>query len=130
VLNLRVPCELVVRYVLPAFRSLVAEELVKNYGFSQVVAAEKLGTTQATVSHYIHLKRGKRIRQLESIPFVQFTSSEVARGIATGEFSTIDAMLMFCKLCSVLREKGVIHNSACAREKNNVYISEDSEEFK
>jgi len=91
---------------------LVAEELIKNYGFSQAAAAEKLGTTQATISHYIHLKRGKRIRQLESIPFVQSTASEIARNIATGEFSTADAMLMFCKLCRVLREKGVIHNSA------------------
>jgi predicted transcriptional regulator len=99
-----------VRYALPAFRSLVAKELIKNYGFSQVAVAEKLGTTQAAISHYIHLKRGKRIRQLESIPFVQSTVKEVARSVATEEFSAIDVTQTFCKLCTALKRNGIIHN--------------------
>jgi len=106
---LRPPCELVVRYVLPAFRSLVARELIEKYDFSQVAAAEKLGTTQATISHYLYSKRGdKRIRQLESVSLVQSTASEMAQGIAKGNVSAIDAMLTFCKLCNALRNQNVI----------------------
>jgi len=106
---LRPPCELVVRYVLPAFRSLVARELIEKYDFSQVAAAEKLGTTQAAISHYLYSKRGdKRIRQLESVSLVQSTANEVAQGIAKGKVSAIDAMLTFCKLCVALRNQNII----------------------
>jgi len=106
---LRPPCELVVRYVLPAFRSLVAKELIEKYDFSQVAAAEKLGTTQATISHYLYSKRGdKRIRQLESVSLVQSTASEMAQGIAKGKVSATDAMLTFCRLCMALRNQNVI----------------------
>lgn len=106
---MRPPCELIVRYILPAFRSLVAKELVSKYNFSQIAAAEKLGTTQATISYYLYSKRGdKRIRQLESIHSIQSTASEIAYGIATKKLSSLDPMLTFCKLCKVLRNRDVV----------------------
>lgn len=97
-------------YVLPAFRSLVARELVEKHGFSQVATAKKLETTQAAVSHYLHLKRGeKRMKELQSIPIVQSTASEIAQGIATEKFSIIDTTLAFCRLCDALRKQGILH---------------------
>lgn len=108
-MELRPPCELVVRYVLPAFRSLVAKELIEKYHFSQTTVAEKLGTTQAAISYYVYSKRGdKRIKQLESIPSVQSAASEVAQGIAAEKLSVIEAMLKLCDLCVVLRTRDVI----------------------
>jgi predicted transcriptional regulator len=99
----------VVRYVLPAFRSIVAKELVEKYDFSQVAAAEKLGTTQAAVSHYLYSKRGdKRMRQLESVALVQSTASEMAQSIAKGKVSAADTMTTFCKLCIALRNQNVV----------------------
>lgn len=106
---MRPPCELVVRYVLPAFRSLVAKELIEKYHFSQTTVAEKLGTTQAAISYYVYSKRGdKRIKQLESIPSVQSAAIEVAQGIAAKKLSIIDAMLKLCDLCAALRKEEVI----------------------
>lgn len=106
---MRPPCELVVRLVLPAFRSLVAKMLIEKYHFSQVAAAEKLGTTQAAVSHYLYSKRGdKRMKQLEVLPSVQSIADEVAFGIATDRFSPFDAMLKFCELCKNLRTKDLV----------------------
>lgn len=108
-MELRPPCELVVRYVLPAFRSLVAKELIEKYNFSQVAAAEKLGTTQAAVSYYVYSKRGdKRIKQLKSIALVQSIADETAQGMANGKISAADAMLQFCKLCTVLRTQRIV----------------------
>lgn len=108
-IKLRPPCELVVRYVLPAFRSLVAKELIEKYDFSQVAVAEKLGMTQAAISYYLYSKRGdKRIRQLETVTLVQSTASEVAQGIVNKKISAIDAMLIFCKLCVALRTQDII----------------------
>lgn len=108
---MRPPCELVVRYVLPTFRSLVAKELIEKHRFSQVDAAKKLGTTQAAISHYLYSKRGdKKMRQLGTVPQVQFVASEVAQGIANGGFSVMDAMLKFCGLCTALRDQEIICN--------------------
>lgn len=120
-MDLRPPCELVVRYVLPAFRSLVAKELVEKYSFSQVAAAEKLGTTQAAVSYYLDSKRGeKRIKQLESITVVQSVASETAKGIANGKTSSTDAMMQFCKLCIILRTEDIV----CELHKDSISLPE------
>lgn len=106
---MRPPCELVVRYVLPAFRSLVAKELVSRYHFSQKTAAEKLGTTQASVSYYLYSKRGsKRMKELESVASIKSVVGEVANGIATEKLAPMDSLLMFCQLCTALRNRDVI----------------------
>jgi hypothetical protein len=87
----------------------VAKELIEKYDFSQVAAAEKLGTTQAAISYYLYSKRGdKRIRQLESVSLVQSAASETAQGIAEGKVSATDTMTTFCKLCIALRNQNVI----------------------
>ena len=102
------PCELVARYLLPIFRSLVAKELVEKYDFTQMDAAEKLGTTQAAISQYIHSKRGYKGAELfeDIIPVIQDVAYETARDIATGKIDSDVVMLNFCKLCMSLREKG------------------------
>jgi len=102
---MRPPCELVVRYVLPAFRSLVARELAENHHLSQMVVAERLGITQAAVSYYLDSKRGARTtKQLESVPSIR----KVAEGIATQRFSFTNAMSKFCELCIALRKSSFI----------------------
>jgi len=95
--------------VLPAFRSLVARELIEKYGFSQLAAAEKLGTTQAAISYYLDSKRGdKRIEKLGMVPSVKSAANEVAEGVANEKFSVIDAMVIFCRLCMALRKRDII----------------------
>ncbi len=107
--NMRPPCETVVRLVLPAFRSLVAKELVEEYGFSQVDAAKELGTTQAAVSQYLGSKRGvKQLKQIESSPSIKLVVSRVASGIAKSELATIDTIGIFCDLCEALRKREVV----------------------
>ena len=106
---MRPPCEPVVRYVLPAFRSLVARELVEKYSFSQITAARTLGTTQAAISHYLYSRRGnKRMKQLEAIPSVKSAANEIAREIAEKKLSATDTMSKFCMLCAVLRNRNLI----------------------
>ena len=101
---MRPPCELVVREILPAFRSLVAKELIEQHNFSQMEAAEMLGTTQATVSYYLHAKRGSRGTEvLESNAQVQSIVMEFADRIANNRSSLQDTTLEFCKLCKALK---------------------------
>ncbi len=99
------PCEVVGRYVLPIFRSLVAKELIEKYNFTQIEAAEKLGTTQAAISQYIHSKRGyKGLAHFEEIlPTIKAAASEIAKGIATGKMNTDEVVLSLCRLCTSLQ---------------------------
>ena len=106
---MRPPCEVIVRSVLPAFRSLIARNLVENYNFSQVAAAEKLGTTQASISHYLYSKRGeKMLKKLGDSPKIQEIVNDITEGIASDNIGPIDAMLNFCKLCEALKSGNLI----------------------
>ena len=106
---MRPPCEIVVRYVLPAFRSMVAKELIEKYGFTQVAAAKKLGTTQAAISYYLDAKRGgKRLKQLESNPAIQAAITSIAEGIASDKMKPEESLAEFCNLCNDLRRQDVI----------------------
>ena len=100
-------CEVVARYLLPIFRSMVAKELIEKYKFTQVSVAKKLGTTQAAISQYIHSKRGyKGTEQFADIlPEIQSLANETAKTIATGKTDTEDIVRKFCELCTILRKK-------------------------
>ncbi len=106
---MRPPCEIVVRYILPAFRSMVAKELIEKHGFTQVAAAKKLGTTQAAISYYLDAKRGgKRLKQLSQNPTIQEAIISTAEGIASDKMKAEEAMTQFCDLCNDLRRQDVI----------------------
>ena len=74
-----------------------------------MAAAKKLGTTQASISHYLYSKRGeKMVKQLESSSAIRAIVAEIAAGIAAEKLSPFDAMLQFCKLCEALRSGDMI----------------------
>jgi len=102
---LRPPCEEIVQQLLPAFRSLVAKELIETHKFSQVEAAKRLGTTQAAISQYLGSKRGFRdSTKLRSTPRVRMAASQVAKDLAENKLTKFDVVTSFCKLCATLRD--------------------------
>ncbi len=106
---LRPPCEEIVQQLLPAFRSLVAKELIERHKFSQVEAAKRLGTTQAAISQYLGSKRGFRgPDKLRSTLEVKKAASQVAKELAENKLTRLDVVTSFCKLCVALRDdKGI-----------------------
>jgi len=102
---LRPPCEEIVQQLLPAFRSLVAKELIERHKFSQVEAAKRLGTTQAAISQYLGSKRGFRDpSKIRSTPKVRTAASRVAKELADNKLTKFDVIMSFCKLCVALRD--------------------------
>ncbi|MCX8171923.1 MAG: helix-turn-helix domain-containing protein [Candidatus Bathyarchaeota archaeon] len=101
------PCESIGRRLVPIFRACIARELIEKYGFTQVEAAKKLGTTQAAISQYLRLKRGTGdLGQLEEIlPIIQSAAGEVASKIASGEIDLDGIALKFCELCLSIQRK-------------------------
>lgn len=102
---MRPPCEEIVQQLLPAFRSLVAKELIERHKFSQVEAAKRLGTTQAAISQYIGSKRGFRDpAKIRSTSKVKSAASQFAKELAENRLTKFDVIMSFCKLCVALRD--------------------------
>jgi predicted transcriptional regulator len=99
-------CEAFARHVLPLYRSFVAKELVKKYGFTQVEAAKKLGATQAAISQYVTSKRGiKPIHNYDEIaPQLQATAAKVAKRLSKRKMSPEEFSASLCDLCTRLRK--------------------------
>jgi hypothetical protein len=108
---LKYPCEKVTKYFLPAYRSLIAKALIENYGFTQVEAANKLGTTQAAISHYISSKRGEKyVKELQNNPKVRSTINKVVKELALKTTSPEEVMPKLCDLCLSIRDTEIICN--------------------
>lgn len=106
---MRPPCEIVVRYMLPALRSLIAKELIQKHGFSQVNAAKKLGITQAAISYYLYSKRGKKyLKSIESVDKMKATIEKFADDIAGEGLSNVEIISRFCEICSQLRTRHLV----------------------
>jgi len=80
-------CEIIGKYVLPIYRSLLAKELVQKYHLSQTETAKKLGTTQAAISQYLSSKRAyKGMQQVEEfMPKLQLMAQDTAKKLANKE---------------------------------------------
>lgn len=100
-INMDPQCEIIGKYVLPVFRSMLAKELVQKYNFSQTEAAKKLGTTQAAVSQYLSAKRAyKGIEHIEQyLPKIQEMAVETAQKLVNKGMGPHDVTFDFCKLC-------------------------------
>jgi predicted transcriptional regulator len=101
-------CEIIGKYVLPIFRSMLAKELVQKYNLSQTETAKKLGTTQAAVSQYLSSKRAyKGIEHVEEfMPQIQEMAQETAKKLINKEISAADVTPSFCHLCATFCTKG------------------------
>lgn len=105
-MDLKPPCEISVRYVLPAVRFLLAKKLIEGYGFTQSHAARVLGVTQAAISHYVNVKRGgKWVDKLTGIEEVNDFVERYAKKLASGEAYSEDLDFALCDLCRTIRRK-------------------------
>jgi len=95
-------CEIIGKYVLPIFRSMLAKELVQKHHLSQTEAAKKLGTTQAAVSQYLSSKRAyKGMERVEEfLPKIHAMAEETAQKLMNKEIAAKDITVDFCRLCS------------------------------
>ncbi len=89
---------------------MVAKELCEKYGMKQEEAARRLGITQAAISYYLSGIRGgttrRRLALLKEDPKVKEMVREIASSIAGGKASTLDAIGLICKTCTLLKLSG------------------------
>lgn len=101
-------CEVMVLEVLPGIRAIVARKLVEKHGFSQKIAAERLGTTQPAISQYKRELRGHRIKMFKNNPRVLEMIDSLTKRTASGELSQDQITLEFCGICKFMRSSGMV----------------------
>jgi hypothetical protein len=103
---MKLPCEIIVREILPAIKAIVAKELIEHYGLSQLEVASRLGITQASVSHYLTGKRGQT--RLREVTKLKETGKKIAEAITKKSASVLDIMRIVCDACRTLRSGDLI----------------------
>ena len=98
------PCEVIVRYYLPAMRYRIANELMERYGWTQVEVSDKLGITQAAVSKYMSGKLDERAKGFAGTGEVKNAARRIAKEIAGKSKS--DPAVEVCLVCGILRREG------------------------
>lgn len=103
------PCIIVVRYILPAIRVLIARELVEKHGLKRVRAAERMGITPAAVTQYLKKVRGEtKVKMVEDSDEAVKIISDLANNIANDEASPYDILQNICKICQIMRSQGLL----------------------
>ena len=102
-----VPCEVVVKCVLPPVRAMIAKELTTKYNLKQTDVAKLLGVSQPAISLYYRKIRGKAI-DLEKDPEIAELIGDLAKSLAKGNLTPTDFIPKFCEICRKIRAKGLL----------------------
>ncbi len=94
--------EIVSKNIIPTLRAIVADILVKKYGFTQVKAASILGVTQPAISNYLYSRRGsKGMIVLKNDPYIMSMLEKMAKCLVYRDYScasdTLDAILYYIR---------------------------------
>ncbi len=105
---MKIPCELIVWYVLPMIRREMADELVTVHNMSQAEVARKFDVTDAAVSQYMKKKRGGRPDFDESDPDYQRFMEELKESARRIAQENADFSMEMCRLCGIFKRIGLL----------------------
>jgi predicted transcriptional regulator len=100
---MKIECEEAVWFILPIIRKEFAQRLVKDHGFTQRKAAEKLGITESAVSQYLSKKRGDfKIRDAK----IDKEIKKSVQRIVDGDIHVMKTET--CRICHLLRLRSTL----------------------
>jgi predicted transcriptional regulator len=103
---MKIPCELIVWYVLPSIRRELARELVEKHHLSQAEVARRFGVTDAAISQYLKAKRGTSKEIENSGKYEEFKKEvEVA---AVRIMNGSDIVTETCRVCEMVKKSGML----------------------
>ena len=102
-------CMTVVKYVLPAMRVLIMNELIEEYGLRKVDVAEEMSLSPAAITQYIKGERGSGfLKEISESKEAIKKISEISRAIARDEAPMDIVLEKMCEVCRLLRIEGVL----------------------
>ena len=91
--------------MIPAVRSIIAQQLIKRYKFSQTDAGELLGVTQPAINNYISGSRGKNgiVRKLKRDRQIMLMINDIAKSLNNKHHFTPHCMSKYIELFNYAR---------------------------
>jgi len=106
--SMKLYCEVVIRDVLPALRSLVTRELLQTHKMSQIEVSKKLGVTQPAVSQYKKKLRGGSVKKLQSNRHVARIVRQFSNAIAKQNVTAEETQIKFLEISHKIVEEGLV----------------------
>jgi hypothetical protein len=104
--SMKIPCELIVWYVLPSIRRELARELVDKHHLSQAEVARRFGVTDAAISQYLKAKRGTS-KEIENSGKYEDFRKEVETA-AVRMMNGSDIVTETCRICQMVKKSGML----------------------
>ena len=102
-------CVTVVKYVLPAMRVLITNELMEKHNLSKIKVSKKMFLTPAAVTQYSKGIRGSKcVKELSGSKEIMKKISELSKVIAVDEANFETVMDNMCEVCRLIRSEKLI----------------------
>ena len=104
---MKIPCEIVVWYLLPTIRKELAKKLVNDFGYSQSKVAKTFGLTDAAISQYLKNKRGENI-VVTADPNYHIVEEQLALSSKRIAEEGVDFAAEVCSICLAFKRSGIL----------------------
>ncbi|HXX87292.1 MAG TPA: helix-turn-helix domain-containing protein [Candidatus Acidoferrum sp.] len=101
------PCEVAVKSVVPAVKSLVATQLIEEHGLKQDEVAKILGISQSAVSRYTRKNRGQVIK-VSDIDDIRPLIDKMTALLLDGRYQGHQFLAYFCQTCELVRKSSLM----------------------
>ena len=103
-------CVTVVKYVLPAMRVLITNELMEKYDLRKIDVAERMSLTPAAVTQYSKGIRGSScVEEISGSEETMKKISELSRVIAADDKANFESVMdNMCEVCRLIRSEKLI----------------------
>ncbi|MFQ5940430.1 MAG: transcriptional regulator [Nitrososphaerales archaeon] len=100
------PSEIESQWIVPAVRSIVAQQLIRHYKFNQTEVAKLLGVTQAAINHYISGSRAKNevTKKIRRDKQIMSMINEIAESLNHNHQFTPRCMSIYIQLFNYARQ--------------------------
>ncbi len=104
-------CVTVVKYVLPAMRVLIMNELREKHGLRKIDVAEKMSLSPAAVTQYSKGIRGSSyVKEISGSEDIMKKISKISKAVADDEANLESTMDNMCEVCRLIRSDKLICN--------------------
>ncbi|MGN1044388.1 MAG: transcriptional regulator [Candidatus Methanomethylophilaceae archaeon] len=104
---MKIPCEVVVWYLLPTIRRELAKKLVADFGYTQSKVAKTFGLTDAAVSQYLKNKRGDNL-VVTGDPNYFIVDDQISLSARSIAESGTDFAAEVCNICVAFKKSGIL----------------------
>ncbi len=100
---MKLPCEIIIWYVLPAVRKEIVRNLINDHNYTQAKAAKKLGMTEAAISQYLSGKRGEmNIKDEDILEMIKQSADRIDKG------DDSSVIIEMCHICESIKNSDIL----------------------